>query len=141
MCARCNGPIGIGLWLAGLLLSWGTALATPSVPTLNDFDSSAQYQRYQTLAQQFRCVVCANQSILDSQAPVALSMRQTVAQAVQSDAVTDQALIAQMQKTYGGAVLFRPRHHTQTWVLWWGPGLIMIGALLWGGVWLKRQAD
>lgn len=82
------------------------------------------------LMQEIRCVVCAGQSIADSDAPLAQDMRAYVRGRVaagERDADVREALAAR----YGDEVLLRPRMGGRTMVLWIAPFvLLLLGAAL-----------
>ena len=99
--------------------------------------------RLKTLEEELRCLVCQNQSLADSSAPLAEDLRREVrelAVAGKSDAEIKQYLVAR----YGDFVLYRPPVKSTTWLLWFGPFVLLVG----GGViwWLiarrrGRKAD
>lgn len=91
-------------------------------------------QRFQALSAQLRCVVCQNQSLADSPADLATDLKQLLRERLQAGA-TDEAVLDDMVARYGEAVLYRPRLHPSTGLLWFGPGLLLVGGLLW----LARQ--
>ncbi len=87
-----------------------------------------------------RCLVCQNQSIEVSDAPLAGDLRRIVRERVAAGATDDQVR-AHLVKRYGDWVLMRPPFKLSTLALWAGPVLL----LLWGGISLwaaqKRQSS
>ncbi len=72
-----------------------------------------------------RCVVCQNQSIDDSDAPLAHDLRVIVRERIvagDSDAQAVQYLVDR----YGHYVLLKPPFETATWLLWLGPALVLV---------------
>jgi cytochrome c-type biogenesis protein CcmH len=90
---------------------------------------AALESRARALSQELRCMVCQNQSIDDSDAPLAKDLRQFVrARLLAGDSDTD--IRAAIVERYGEFALFRPRLAPHTIALWAMPLLI----LLFGGV-------
>lgn len=106
------------------MLSPAYAADTPVV-----FDDPARRERYETLLEELRCLVCQNQSLADSHAELAQDLRDEVYTMVvageDKQAVTD-FMIAR----YGDFVLYKPPMKASTWLLWFGPALLLVGALI-----------
>lgn len=126
-----------------------TEAAAPVAPA-NDADAASQFaspltddpaleRRVMALAQQLRCLVCQNESIAESHAPLALDLRRQVREllgAGKSEAEVVDFLVAR----YGDFVLFRPPVQRNTLLLWFAPfllGVLALGGLLYG---LRRRA-
>jgi cytochrome c-type biogenesis protein CcmH len=77
-----------------------------------------------------RCVVCQNQSIEESNAPLAADMRNLVRERLAAGETRDQ-VIAYMTDRYGNFVLLQPPFQADTLLLWFAPLLLLIGGL-WG---------
>jgi cytochrome c-type biogenesis protein CcmH len=120
------------------LLSVGLSSHVQAQVTYQQFESSEQYQQYRQLAEQLRCVVCANQSILESNAPVAESMRQEVFDLMVNKEMAPQAILASMKQSYGQSVHYRPPMTAETRLLWWGPWAILVLAFVGGFFWVRR---
>ncbi|MFA7503477.1 MAG: cytochrome c-type biogenesis protein [Burkholderiaceae bacterium] len=92
--------------------------------------------RYQSLAEELRCLVCQNQSLADSSAELAGDLRDEVREQMasgRSNAEIKDFLVAR----YGDFVLFRPPVKQTTWALWAGPfALLATGAGAW---WLVQR--
>ena len=81
------------------------------------------------LAQELRCLVCQNQSIAESDAPLARDLRALVRERVaegDSDAEVEAFVVAR----YGDFVLLRPPFKPRTWALWLGPPLVIVAGAL-----------
>ena len=90
------------------------------------FQDAAEEKRFHALVAELRCVMCQNQSLADSNAQIAFDLRKEVLDLMRegrSDAQIKDFLVAR----YGGFVLYRPRVETRTWLLWLGPGLLLLG--------------
>ncbi len=81
------------------------------------------------LAQELRCLVCQNQTIADSQAPLAIELKNQVREQL-AEGRSDQQVIAFMVQRYGDFVLYRPPVKASTWLLWFGPFLLLLWGLL-----------
>jgi len=90
------------------------------------FANHAQELRFQHLTQQLRCPMCQNETLADSNAPIARDLRNQIFQMMQqgrSDDEIKQYLVAR----YSNFVLYDPPLTSGTWLLWFGPLLILLG--------------
>ena len=94
--------------------------------------------RLKKLEEELRCLVCQNQSLADSSAPLAEDLRREVrglAQQGKNDGQIKEYLVAR----YGDFVLYNPPVKGTTWLLWFGPFLLLLGGgVIWALV-LKRR--
>ena len=89
-----------------------------------------QEARARALSRELRCMVCQNQSIDDSDAPLARDLRLLVRERINAGE-TDSQVIDFLVARYGAFVLLKPRFEAQTYVLWLLPPLALgIGAIL-----------
>jgi cytochrome c-type biogenesis protein CcmH len=135
-------------WLAALLLALAAAgaAATPPVsqpiadPRPPVFHDHAEELRFRALTEQLRCVMCQNQSLADSNAQIARDLRNEVLELMRrgkSDAQIKEFLVAR----YGEFVLYRPQVESKTWLLWFGPALVLLaGGLIVVGLVRRRSA-
>lgn len=113
--------------LVALLLTSGPALAVQPDEVLKD---PALEARARALSLDLRCLVCQNQSIDDSNAPLAKDLRVLVRERLVAGD-TDSQVIDYVVARYGEFVLLRPRFTAQTAVLWLAPAVLLIlGALI-----------
>jgi cytochrome c-type biogenesis protein CcmH len=117
-------------WLVGVLLftlaSTGPSLAVQPDEVLKD---PALEARARTLSSELRCLVCQNQSIDDSEAPLARDLRLLVRERLtQGD--SDKQVLDFLVSRYGQFVLLRPRLEFET-ILLWGlpPAALIAGAV------------
>jgi cytochrome c-type biogenesis protein CcmH len=89
--------------------------------------------RARKISQELRCVVCQNQSIDDSNAPLAHDLRVIVRERLAAGD-SDTQVLAFVEARYGEFVLLRPRLKPQTVLLWLTPLLLLAGA----GIFLLR---
>ena len=93
------------------------------------FSSELNKTRYQSLVEELRCPKCQNQSLADSGSGIAVDLRELVHQMIEQGK-TDQEIVDYMVARYGSFVLYRPQHSTATFLLWYGPFILLgIGLL------------
>ena len=98
-------------------------------------------ERLKRLAEELRCLVCQNQTIADSNAPLALDLRNQIRTQIALGRSDDQIREYMVQR-YGDFVLYRPPFKATTAVLWLGPLLLVaLGAGVFVGVVRKRRAN
>ena len=114
------------LALVALFLSPYAAHAVTPDEVLQDPKLEA---RARELSQILRCVVCQNQSIDDSNAPLAHDLRVLVRERL-SAGDTDKQAIAYLVARYGNFVLLRPPVQANTLLLWLGPALFLAIAVV-----------
>ena len=112
--------------LLALLAPASWAYAKEAVPAAAD---PALEQRVMTLAAELRCLVCQNQTIADSNAPLAEDLRNQVREKMRQGA-SDSQIIDFMVERYGDFVLYRPPVKATTLLLWFGPLLLVAAGLL-----------
>jgi cytochrome c-type biogenesis protein CcmH len=103
--------------LIGLLLSLAMAGAAPAVQPDEMLKDSALESRARDLSRELRCMVCQNQSIDDSEAPLARDLRLLVRERlIKGD--SDQQVLSFLVSRYGEFVLLRPPLEWHTLLLW-----------------------
>lgn len=117
--------------VAAALLAWGGAHAY----TLEEFtfQSPAQEHQFRELIGKLRCLVCQNESLAASQADLAQDLREEVYHMMQEGKSQDQ-IIEYLVARYGDFVLYQPPIKPSTYILWFGP-FVLIGV---GGFLLLR---
>ena len=121
--------------LAGVALAFAAHLALAQVPPDLAFE-----QRLKRLEGDLRCLVCQNQTLADSSAPLAEDLRREV-RSLAVAGKSDDEIRAFLVARYGDFVLYRPPIKGTTWLLWFGPfALLALGALVWVGVVHRRRA-
>ena len=105
---------------------------------LHDFNSPQQQKLYKKLSEELRCLVCQNQNLADSNAELALDMRQKTYQMVIEDK-SESEIVDYWVTRYGDFVLYQPRVENQTYLLWYGPVvLLLLGIVV--VVWIGRRS-
>lgn len=90
--------------------------------------NAEQEARYRTLTGQLRCLVCQNQNIADSDAPLAADLRNQVKRQILAGENNKQ-ITDYLTERYGDFVLYKPPFKLITLVLWLGPLLLVLIAL------------
>jgi len=91
-------------------------------------DDPVVEQRLITIAEELRCLVCQNESLAGSRADLANDLRREVRILIRSGK-SDAEIREYLVNRYGDFVLYRPPVKPTTWLLWFGPLLLLIGAL------------
>jgi cytochrome c-type biogenesis protein CcmH len=94
--------------------------------------------RYRTLIAELRCMVCQNQSIAESNAPLADDLRQQVRAQIAAGK-SDDEIIDFLTGRYGDFVRYRPAFKAQTLLLWLGPFALLAGAALAATLFIRRS--
>ena len=117
----------------------GTAVAhAQSVFEPRDFSRPEHEQRYHTLVDELRCLVCQNQNIAESNADLASDLRREVYRMVEDDRSAED-IAGFMVARYGDFVLYRPPLRGGTIALWAGPFLLAAIGLTVLAVYLRRR--
>jgi cytochrome c-type biogenesis protein CcmH len=112
--------------MCALLLLATPALAQePAAPPDRPLADAGQEARAQRIFEVVRCVVCQHESVADSPAGIAGDMRRLIREEI-ADGATDQAIKDDLVRRYGDYVLFTPPMRTGTWLLWFGPALLVL---------------
>jgi len=112
-----------------LLLGTGTTQAGVTLEAFK-FDSKAEEQHFKDVIEELRCLVCQNQSLLDSDAELAHDLRAEVYNMIQAGK-SDEEIITFLVARYGDFVLYNPPLKPSTWLIWFGPFvLLLIAAFL-----------
>jgi cytochrome c-type biogenesis protein CcmH len=85
--------------------------------------------RMLAIAGELRCVVCQNQSVADSQAPLAEDLRQQIRDQLKAGRSPEE-IRRYMTDRYGDFVLYRPPMNARTAVLWFAPALLLLAGLV-----------
>jgi cytochrome c-type biogenesis protein CcmH len=123
-------------WLFSLLLLVaGSAWAGEAKPMGDD---PAVEARLKQLAGELRCLVCQNQTLADSNAPLAEDLRREVREMIVKD-MSDREIVDFLVSRYGDFVLYRPPLKTTTMLLWAGPFVLLVGGGIALAVTLRRR--
>jgi len=120
------------LWLAASSPSW-------AIDKEVAFDDPVLNARYVALVREIRCPKCLNESIAESDAPVAADLRREVRRLI-GEGASDDDVKTFLSSRYGEFVLYRPRMSQTTWALWAGPFVfLLIGCVVFWRILAVRQ--
>ncbi|MEN1928274.1 cytochrome c-type biogenesis protein [Luteimonas sp. MJ250] len=91
-----------------------------------EFRDRAEERRFHKLTLELRCVMCQNQSLADSDAPIAHDLRREVFNLMR-EGRSDAEIKTFLVDRYGEFVLYRPQFGGGTLLLWLGPGIVLLG--------------
>jgi cytochrome c-type biogenesis protein CcmH len=126
----------IRILLCALLLLALTVSASRAVQPDEIMTDAAEEARARDLSRELRCMVCQNQSIDDSEAPLARDLRLLVRERIASGD-SDAQVIDFLVARYGEFVLLKPRLNLHTWLLWLLPPLLLAGGGL--AIWAQGR--
>lgn len=113
------------LVLLASLLAPALCIAQVSDPTPLKFRDAAEETRFHQLTSELRCVMCQNQSLADSDAPIAHDLRREVFNLMR-EGRSDAEIKTFLVERYGEFVLYRPPFGGGTLLLWLGPALVLL---------------
>jgi cytochrome c-type biogenesis protein CcmH len=125
--------LALALWLSAM----AAVSAKEAQPLAED---PALEKRVMALAEDLRCLVCQNESLAGSHAPLAVDLRNQIREQMKAGK-SDKEIIAFMTERYGDFVLFRPPVKTSTYLLWFGPFLLLAAGVAVQLLYLKRRRE
>ena len=111
--------------IALVMLLPAVALAGEAPPIAKD---PLLEERVTAIAEELRCLVCQNQTLADSHAPLAIDLKNQIREQVKAGR-GEREVRAYMVERYGDFVLYRPPVKATTVLLWAGPFMLMLGGL------------
>ena len=141
---RPNTLPAVLLWLSASLFSGNLIAAPDTGPTGSATQAaagsdSAMDTRLKNLEEDLRCLVCQNQSLADSPSEWADGMRAQIRDKIKEGS-TDDEIIEFLIARYGDFVTYKPPLKPTTYILWFGPILVMLLALGIVVVYVKRRS-
>lgn len=107
-----------------LLVPLAPAWAANAIEEVS-FDNEEQLQRYRTLIAELRCPMCLNANLAGSDAPIAADLRAQIQRQIQ-EGRSDDEILAYLVERYGEFILYKPRLHAATALLWFGPPILLL---------------
>lgn len=92
------------------------------------FKNPVTEKRFNSLNKELRCPKCQNQNLADSNSPIAADLRREVYEMLQQGKA-DMEIMNFMVDRYGEFVLYRPRVNSLTYVLWFGPAILILAGV------------
>ena len=113
------------------------AFAREAQPTGDD---PAVEQRLHKLSQELRCLVCQNETLADSRADLAEDLRREIREQIRAGK-SDKEIIEFLTARYGQFILYRPQVTPATYLLWFGPFVLLLAGLFLLFSYIKRRRD
>jgi len=129
-------PRLIGLFLL-VLLGFGQVISQEAKPMTDD---PALEKRLNNLSKELRCLVCQNETLADSQADLAEDLRREIREQMRAGK-SDQEIINFLTQRYGQFILYRPRVTPTTYLLWFGPFVLLLAGLALLFNYIKHRRD
>ena len=116
----------LALLLLFLLPSMVSAqVVVPDEPS----DDPAVERRLAQLSHELRCLQCQNQTLAESPSSIAADLRREIRTQIKAGK-SDQEIVAFLTQRYGDFILYRPRVKPITYLLWFGPFVLLLGGLV-----------
>src|SRR5215212_9806908 len=97
-------------------------------------------QRLANLSKELRCLQCQNQTLADSPAGLAADLRREIRVQMKAGK-SDQQIVAFLTQRYGDFILYRPRVTFTTYLLWFGPFVLLVAGLAILFRYIKQRRD
>jgi cytochrome c-type biogenesis protein CcmH len=97
-------------------------------------------QRLASLSKELRCLQCQNQTLADSPAGLAADLRREIRLQMKAGK-SDQEIIAFLTQRYGDFILYKPRVTFTTYLLWFGPFVLLLGGLYVLFTYIRQRRD
>lgn len=127
----------VSLVLLGVIASVAVAQVRRPRPVTDD---PAIEQRLQKLSHELRCLVCQNETLADSRADLAEDLRDEIRQQMKAGK-SDKEIITFLTERYGQFILYRPQVTPTTYLLWFGPFVLLLGGLTILFFYIKQRRD
>ena len=92
-------------------------------------DDPVVEQRLAKLSHELRCLKCQNQTLADSPSSIAADLRREIREQIKAGK-SDKEILAFLTQRYGDFILYRPRVTPMTYLLWFGPFVLLIAGLI-----------
>ena len=102
--------------------------AVPGLSRAQVTDDPQLDERVRVFSQQLGCLVCQNETLADSQAMLAIDLKQQIREQMKAGK-SDQEILAYLTARYGDFVLYRPPVKRSTYLLWFGPFVLLVAGL------------
>lgn len=130
--------------ISAMLIVLVTTFSGPALANEGEtlgFNDPVMEKRYQSLIKELRCPKCQNQNLADSNSQIAVDLRNEV-YAMLQQGKADMEITSYMVERYGEFVLYRPKVNELTYILWFGPAvLLFIGVVIVVVVARKKSAS
>ena len=116
--------------LALLLLCLFSSLVSAQVTVPDQpSDDPAVEERLAKLSHELRCLQCQNQTLAESPSSIAADLRREIREQIKAGK-SDKEIVAFLTQRYGDFILYRPRVTPLTYLLWFGPFVLLVGGMI-----------
>jgi cytochrome c-type biogenesis protein CcmH len=102
------------------------------------FQNIAEQKRFEQLTTELRCLVCQNQNLAESNATLAVDLRNQIYTKVR-EGHQNQEIIDYLVERYGDFILYRPPLNSMTLALWFGPVLLLGCSILYLFYYIRKK--
>lgn len=103
-------------------------------------DEAVVEQRLAKLSHELRCLQCRNQTLAESPAGLAEDLRREIRVQIRAGK-SDQEIVAFLTQRYGDFILYKPRVTAITYLLWFGPFVLLLGGMVFLFRYIKQRRD
>ncbi|MCW8876977.1 MAG: cytochrome c-type biogenesis protein CcmH [Kangiellaceae bacterium] len=97
--------------------------------TIYEFDDPELELRFNNLSQELRCPKCQNNNLADSDAPLAVDLKDIVYEKM-NQGQSDEQIVGFLKERYGDFITYRPPVKPSTWLIWFGPFVLLLGGFV-----------
>ena len=127
--------------LALLLLCLFSSLVSAQVTVPDQpSDDPAVEERLAKLSHELRCLQCQNQTLAESPSSIAADLRREIREQIKAGK-SDKEIVAFLTQRYGDFILYRPRVTPLTYLLWFGPFVLLVGGLIFLFRYVRQRRD
>tara|TARA_B100000809_G_scaffold64829_1_gene61452 strand:+ start:113 stop:580 length:468 start_codon:yes stop_codon:yes gene_type:complete len=119
----------IGILILTMVFTFSTNQVSASPVDTYEFQDEVTKIRFQALSKELRCPKCQNQNLSGSNSPIAADLRRELYELLQQGKA-DIEIVNFMVDRYGEFVLYRPRVSQLTYVLWFGPAVLILFGII-----------
>lgn len=103
-------------------------------------EDPALEERLLNLSKELRCLVCQNETLAESRADLAVDLRREIREQMKAGK-SDKEIVAFLTDRYGQFILYRPRVTPITYLLWFGPFVLLLAGLAVLFRYIKQRRD
>lgn len=118
-------PMSLISALFGAVFMVAIATSVSAGVNIYEFEDDEQTDQFYGLIEELRCPKCQNQNLADSDAPLAKDIKKRVYKLVK-EGKSDKEITAYLVERFGDFVTYRPPIKPGTWLLWFGPGIVLV---------------